>query len=213
MKSVKKIIWLVWDFWFFEKNKKSFELLWLLVLKIDWENWKEDLKKCDWIFFWTSSYFQLKNLYSEKFFEKILEKIENNFPVFLSWQSVNIFLDKIWTYWEFGENFLEKKWKILNYNWEIFLDFLDSKKIKIKIFKNFFYQEKKIRFWQKFLFFLKKIFWKNNNIKNIWLKKFWKFWEDWHFSVYTYKKTLFTIFSPECYWNERIFEYFINNFY
>lgn len=190
MKSVKKIIWIIWDFWFFEKNKKSFKDLDLLILQVKNE---EDLEKCDWIFFWTSSFFQLKNYFREEFFEKILEKIENNFPVFCSWQSVNLFLDKIW---EFKKIKIEKVDRVENYEWKINLDFLDSKEMNIKIFKNFNYEEKKI-FW------LKNFFLKNNlEIKFFWENK-----------IIIYKKTLFTIFSPEFYWDKRIYEYFINKFF
>ena len=142
MKSVKKIIWIVWDFWFFEKNKKIFENLDLLVLQIKNE---DDLEKFDWIFFWTSSFFQLKNYFSKEFFEKVFLKIEDNFPVFCAGQSVNLFLEKIWNTWTAEKQWiLEKKWRILDLDSEISLNFLDSKKMKIKIFKNFYYDEKKI---------------------------------------------------------------------
>lgn len=208
MKSIKKIIWIVWDFWFFEKNKKIFEDLDVLVLQVKSE---EDLRKCDWIFFWTSSFFQLKNCFSEEFFDLILKKIENNFPVFCSWQSINLFLEKIWNW-----NLLEKKWKI-SYNknedikneWEIYLDFLDSKEMKIKIFKNFYYWDKKLNFFKKIYLNLRKVFLKKKEKKASLLNKIWKnsFWEN---TIFIYKKSIFTIFSPEFFWDKRIYEYFIN---
>jgi len=201
MKSVKKIIWIIWDFWFFETNKKSFEDLNLLVLQIKNE---DDLKKCDWIFFWTSSFFQIKNYFewdlNNIFFDKILEKIENNFPIFCSWQSVDLFLEKIW--WE--EKILEKKWKIFDLESKIFLNFLDSKENNVKVYKNFSYEEKEIFWIKKYLSKIKK---NKFEIQKFWEKSSWKD------LVYIYKKTLFVIFSPEFYWDKRIYEYFVNNFF
>lgn len=193
MKSVKKIIWIAWDFWFYEKNKKSFENLDMLVLQVKWE---EDLEKCDWLFFWTSSFFQLKNFYSKNFFKKILDKIEKDFPVFCVWKSADFFLEKIWNW-----KILEKNWKILDYRWEIFLDFLDSKKMEIKIYKNFSYNEKKIWFLENLFYSYKKYF-----------KSFWKisYWEK---TVFTYKNSIFTLFSPEFFSDKRIYEYFVNKYF
>jgi len=200
MKSVKKIIWIVWDFWFSEKNKKIFQDLDILTLQIKWE---EDLEKCDWLFFWTSSFFQLKNFYSKNFFEKILEKIENNFPILCVWQASDFFLEKIWN-WKILEKtwkILEKTWKILDYEWEIFLDFLDSKEMKIKIYKNFYFTEKKIWFLEKIFFWYKNFF-----------KSFWKI-SSWEKTVFIYKNSIFTIFSTEFFLDKRIYEYFINKYF
>jgi hypothetical protein len=202
MKSVKKIVWIVWDFWFFEKNKFFFEDLDILVLQVKDE---DDLEKCDWLFFWTSSFFQLKNYFWESFFNVLLIKIENNFPVLSFWQSVNLFLNKIWNQWKWSLN--KSSFRVKEYFWEADLNFLDSKKMKIKIFKNFNYKEKKEKN-------IKNIFWnflqKNSNL----VKKFWEvyFTNGWSSTVFIYKKTLFWIFSPEFYWDRRIFEYFINDF-
>ena len=159
MKSVKKIIWIIWDFWFVSKNEKIFEDLDLLILNVKNE---DDLEKCDWLFFWTSSFFQLQKFFWDVFFQKVLLKIENNFPVLCFWQSCEFFLSKIWD-WNF-----EKKWKIDDFEWEIFLDFLDSKPMKIKVFKNFYYWEKKIFWAKKYLYFIKKIFDKNTKIEKFW---------------------------------------------
>jgi len=206
MKSVKKIIWIAWDFWFFEKNKKIFQDLNILVIQIKWE---EDLEKCDWVFFWTSSFFQLKNYFSDNFLNLISIKIEENFPVLFFWQSVNLFIDKIW----FKNNswIFTKEWKTVDESCEITLDFLDSKVVKIKNYKNFYYSENKINIFKKIFTKILKLFWFKKNDDDLILKN----WEDlsWNNTVLTYKKTLFVIFSPEIYWDRRIYEYFVNDFF
>ncbi|MCD5382676.1 hypothetical protein LR002_00965 [Candidatus Gracilibacteria bacterium] len=197
MKSVKKIIGIIGDFGFVSKNEKIFEDLDLLILNVKNE---DDLEKCDGLFFGTSSFFQLQKFFGDVFFQKVLLKIENNFPVLCFGQSCEFFLSKI------GDGNFEKKGKIDDFEGEIFLDFLDSKPMKIKVFKNFYYGEKKIFGAKKYLYFIKKFFDKNTKIE-----KFGEI-ENGKNTIFIYKKTLFTIFSPEFYGDKRIYEYFISNF-